>query len=287
MDKNEFYVGYLPKAPRRTASFVKKIIIGIGLGICVVAVILAWSQKKFSSSFFDYGINSTVEGYYFEKPVPHIAVPLGITSAGKELFQNVLLVGFGKAGATNVMRKLLDQKGKSFEGAKIELTGFMIYGNGKALLQVTEEDNSHIVSLSAVTVPFQSLDSTSVTTLEGEIVDPKCYFGVMKPGEGKPHRSCAIRCVSGGIPPLFHASDREEYFLIVNEEWQPVNEEVLSIIGDQVSITGKEITWNDWKILKVNASDLSALASATKLKEQLIAFESGMTVCADTKASPE
>ncbi len=232
--KNEFYIGYQPKAPEQTASFIKKVIGVVGLGICVVALILAWGQKKFSPSVFDYGINSTVEGYYFEKPVPHIAVPLGINSAGREFFQNVLLVGFGKAGATNVMTKLQSRKGKSLEGAKVELTGFMIYGNGKALLQVTEEDNSNIVFLSGATAPVQILDSMSVTTLNGEIVDPKCYFGVMKPGEGKAHRSCAIRCIAGGIPPVFHAIEREEYFLIVNENWQPVNEEVLNLVGDQI-----------------------------------------------------
>ena len=224
------------------------------------------------------GSTTTVEGYYFEKPVPHIAVPLGINSEGKELFQNVLLVGFGKAGATNVMTKLQNRKGRSFEGAKIELTGFMIYGNGKALLQVTEEDNSNIVFLAGATAPVPILDSTGVTTLNGEIVDPKCYFGVMKPGEGKAHRSCAIRCIAGGIPPVLHASDREEYFLIVNENWQPVNEEVLNLVGDQITITGKEILWNDWKILKVNTADLRAVASSKRIKEQLMAFEYGMTM---------
>jgi hypothetical protein len=35
----------------------------------------------------------------------------------------------------------------------------------------------------------------------GEIVDSKCFNGVMKPGKGKPHRACAARCLSGGIPP--------------------------------------------------------------------------------------
>jgi len=285
--EEEFYVGYMPRAPRRTASFVKQIIVVVGLGTCLVAIILAWSQNKFSSSVFDYGINSTVEGYYFEKPVPHIAVPLGMTSAGKELFQNVLLVGFGKAGAINVMRNLQNQKGKSLEGAKIELTGFMIYGNGKSLLQVTEEDNSNIVFLAGVTPPAQSIDSIGVTTLEGEIVDPKCYFGVMKPGEGKAHRSCAIRCIAGGIPPVFHANDRDDHFLIVNEKWQAVNEEVLGLIGDQILITGKEIVWNDWKILKVNTTELAAMVSNKRIINQMMALESGMTICVGQGPSPE
>ena len=284
--KNEFYIGYQPEAPKHIASFIKKVIAVVGLGTCVVALILAWGQKKFSTSVFEYGINSTVEGYYFEKPVPHIAVPLGINSDGKEFFQNVLLVGFGKAGATNVMTKLQSRKGKSFKGAKIELTGFMIYGNGKALLQVTEEDNSNIVFLAGAIGPVQIFDSTGVTTLNGEIVDPKCYFGVMKPGEGKAHRSCAIRCLAGGIPPVLHASDREEYFLIVNENWQPVNEEVLNLVGDQITITGKEIVWNDWKILKVNTAALRTMASGKRMTWQLMAFETGMTMC-DSRQSPE
>ncbi|HEX6893502.1 MAG TPA: hypothetical protein VF141_22475, partial [Chryseolinea sp.] len=91
----------------------------------------------------------------------------------------------------------------------------------------------------------------------------------------------------GGIPPLFHAIGREEYFLIVNEKWQPINEEVLAIIGDQLSMSGKEIVWNDWRILKVNTSDLAAMASTKKLQEQLTAFESGMTICAIGTSSPE
>ena len=39
------------------------------------------------------------------------------------------------------------------------------------------------------------------TTLSGELVDTKCYFGVMRPGAGKVHRGCAARCLHGGVPP--------------------------------------------------------------------------------------
>jgi hypothetical protein len=36
--------------------------------------------------------------------------------------------------------------------------------------------------------------------LIGEIVDTKCFLGVMNPGEGKVPRECAALCLSGGIP---------------------------------------------------------------------------------------
>jgi hypothetical protein len=43
--------------------------------------------------------------------------------------------------------------------------------------------------------------------LVGEIVDSKCYLGNMNPGNGKVHRDCAVRCLSGGIPPVFATND--------------------------------------------------------------------------------
>ena len=284
-DSDEFYVGYLPKAPKKTSAFVKKVVAVAGVSICVVAIMLALYQKKFSKAMFEFGINSKVEGYYFEKPVPHLAVPLGVSSDGKEIFRNVILVGFGKAGATDVMSRIQQTEGKSIVGAKLALTGFMISGNGKTLLQVTFEDNNNLVFLGGATSPKQSMDSTSTLSVSGEIVDPKCYFGVMKPGEGKAHRSCAIRCIAGGIPPVLHATTPDEYFLIVNEKWQPANEDVLAIVGDHITVMGKEIIWNDWKILKVDTKQLATIAANKRLTEQVALFENGMTFCFDAEVS--
>jgi hypothetical protein len=41
----------------------------------------------------------------------------------------------------------------------------------------------------------------------GEIVDSKCFLGVMNPGERTVHRDCAIRCLSGGVPPMLAYRD--------------------------------------------------------------------------------
>lgn len=280
-NNDEFYVGYLPQAPRKVASFIKRIIAFGGILACIVAIMLAWYQKKFSHTQFEYGVNSNVEGYYFDKPVPHLAMPLGMNSSGREIFQNVILVGFGKAGAKEVMKRLGQTEGKSLVGSKLELRGFLIYGYGKALLQVTYEDNNNLKLLSGPTSPIESIDSTDRRSVSGEIVDPKCYFGVMKPGEGKAHRSCAIRCIAGGIPPVFHLTNSDEHLLIVNEKWEPANDDVLNIVGDQIILAGKEITWNDWKILKVDSKELESIAAEKRLTRQLALFESGMTLCMD------
>jgi len=283
-ERDEFYVGYLPEAPKDTSSFVKKVIAFIGAIICIVGFFLALYQKKFSESTFEYGINSTVGGYYFEKPVPHLAITLGANADGKEVLQNVILVGVGKSGATSGMARIQHNEGESLDGAKIQLKGFLIYDKGKAVLQVTEEDNKNVVFLRGATRASQTFENARTHAVTGEIVDPKCYFGVMKPGEGKGHRSCAIRCIAGGIPAVLHDTSNDEYFLLVNELREPLNDYLASIVGDQITVTGKEITWNDWKILEVNTKDLMTIIANRRLTKQLISFESGMTFCADSRS---
>jgi len=73
--------------------------------------------------------------------------------------------------------------------------------------------------------------------LTGEIVDSKCYFGVMNPGAGKVHRDCAVRCISGGIPPAFLVRDgggSTATLLLAN--WK---RELLEHIAEPVTIRGR------------------------------------------------
>ena len=50
--------------------------------------------------------------------------------------------------------------------------------------------------------------AASRVTLRGEIVDSKCFLGVMVPGAGRTHKECASLCVRGGIPPALFVRDR-------------------------------------------------------------------------------
>ena len=73
--------------------------------------------------------------------------------------------------------------------------------------------------------------------LTGEIVDSKCYFGVMNPGNGKVHRDCAVRCLSGGIPPAFLVRDSAgtaQTLLLGN--WK---RELLEHVAEAVTLHGR------------------------------------------------
>jgi hypothetical protein len=81
-------------------------------------------------------------------------------------------------------------------------------------------------------------------TFRGEIVDSKCWMGVMNPGVLTPHRACAVRCISGGIPPILLVR-REKApplnLLLVSTDDQPVNAAVLDFIAEPVEITGEVV----------------------------------------------
>jgi hypothetical protein len=77
-----------------------------------------------------------------------------------------------------------------------------------------------------------------VVELAGEIVDSKCYFGVMNPGNGKVHRACAVRCISGGIPPAFAAKDASgaiRTLLLSGVD----SREILDLVAEPVTVRGR------------------------------------------------
>ena len=64
----------------------------------------------------------------------------------------------------------------------------------------------------------------------------------MNPGEGKVHRDCAARCISGGIPPALIAADatgKRRMFLLTGPHGDPINRQVLPFVGEPVSIRGQ------------------------------------------------
>lgn len=274
---DEFYIGYLREAPQRTSRVIKSVVAGIAILVVFISVVLVLNQRKFASTRFDYGVYTTVEGSLFTKPIPHLVVNLGEASE-KKIVQYIVLVGFGKSSARGLIKQLEKKEGQMLEGATVTLTGNLIYGNGKTLLQVEEGTNNlSIVEASSIAPPAYNRDNDT-RIIQGEIVDPKCFFGVMKPAEGKPHRSCAIRCLSGGIPAAFHSTS-DEYFVLLDENFEPFGDEILTVVGDFVTLQGESITWGDWNIFRVNKKDLRVLSAKKQREKSVLAFESGMTKC--------
>jgi len=77
----------------------------------------------------------------------------------------------------------------------------------------------------------------------------------MNPRQLTPHRGCAIRCISGGCPPVFLVRQKDGpplYFLLVSADGKPVNQQVLNLVAEPLQITGEVIRQGDLRILRAD-----------------------------------
>jgi hypothetical protein len=276
-EPDEFFVGYLPVAPPQTSTMLRWIVICVGIAIVAIGITVVVSQREFSTANFDYGQFTSIEGFLYSEPVPHIRVDGGFDLTGSIPYQTVLLVGEGKAGADVTIKRFESVLG-SLQGQFVRLQGQLIHGHHKALLQLSAERLPERIEHGKNPLPV-ALSELGAVSISGEIVDPKCYFGVMKPGEGKPHRSCAIRCIAGGIPPVFHVSGMTEYYVLLGENLGPVNQQVLDIVGDYITLNGKAYQLGDWRIILLNEKSLKEQTIAGRLRRNLMAMQDGITSC--------
>jgi hypothetical protein len=260
MDKNEFYIGWMPAAPESYAKHVRKVVIAILLLVAIIGAVLALQQKKFSTSGFEFGQLTEVKGIYQQFPVPSIKVMTQQDAFGHTSYITIPLVGYGKFGAEGTIAELEKEQNTTLDKKLVTFKGTLLYSDGKTLLQIDKNDNP-LINVSA---PNSSKDITSdikelgTVHLTGEVLDPKCYFGVMKPGHGKPHRDCAIRCIAGGMSPVFYVRNEKgeaNYYLILDVNGKKMNDELKDIIADPVSIEARAVQYDDWVILYVNGKD--------------------------------
>ncbi|NES70701.1 MAG: hypothetical protein F6K24_38555, partial [Okeania sp. SIO2D1] len=142
-------------------------------------------------------------------------------------------------------------------GEWVNLTGIPFYRDG--FVVIASRSAEALEKPANAPTPDQG-KSLGEFSLVGEIVDSKCYPGVMKPGQTKTHRACAIRCISGGVPPVLvvHNEKSEKlYFLLADSQGKAVNSRVLDKVGDPVEITGEVVQYGDMLILKADPQTYS------------------------------
>ncbi|MDH7447760.1 hypothetical protein [Aquimarina sp. 2201CG14-23] len=255
-NEDDFFVGYLDNVSSKTKKTVKNFVLLGLLGILIIAVVFAFSQNTFKNSSFELTTNTKIMGVYHEMPYPMLKVKTDENS-----FKNILLIGFGKYSANPFLKKIREEVSE-LSGSMLSIEGNLIYYNGKTLLQITSDEK---VTLIEKANPKRLPETQALVTdmeLKGEIVDPKCYFGVMKPGKGKIHRSCAVLCISGGIPPVLATNDENnisEYYLITDQKGNPIHKDILPYVGKPSLVTGNVVQVEDWYQLRIDVSNIKEL----------------------------
>lgn len=276
MNKDEFYIGWMPDAPNSFAKHVRKVIIFLVILAVAGGIVLSLGQKKFDTSNFEFGQLTEVKGIYHQFPVPSLKVMTKQDAFGNTSYITMPLVGYGKFGAEGVIAELEKEKNTNLDKKQVTFKGTLLYSDGKTLLQIDKNDHPLIDISSADeknnTVEIKELGTVQLT---GEVLDPKCYFGVMKPGHGKPHRDCAIRCIAGGMSPvLWVRNDKGEYnyYVILDEKGKKMNNELKDHIAEPVSLTARAVQYDDWIVLYTNKESIKRTGGLSwfKLNDQTI-----------------
>jgi hypothetical protein len=234
---NDFYVGYLPYAPSGLRRFLAAIIATLIGVAAIIAILLVVGQMPFPESHFGYLRYHEYDGVILESPQPML-----LTNRGR-----FLLVAPGKHGAGGLVQGM--------NLRSIRLSASLIERSGNRMLEVVP---GSVFVAGAGATPDAPVQLGSVT-LTGEIVDTKCYLGVMNPGSGKVHRSCAARCISGGIPPAFlvrDASGATRILLLSGPQGQPLHRRILDFVAEPIEITGQLSRAGDFLILETDASTI-------------------------------
>ncbi len=235
--EDEFFVGYLPTAPPLMGARMRKVSVLLLAVALVSSAIFAWAFRELPAANFEFGIERTFVGTVVESPYPALFVRRPGTTQDLPSYSRYHLVNTGKFGAADAVR--------GWEGRVAALEGTLIFREGETMIELTagslREADGEVIHEGAE----QSLGEH---TLRGEIVDSKCFLGVMNPGNLKPHRACAARCISGGIPPVLCVRDKSGtaiYLLLVDVDGTAVNDAVLGFVAEPIEITGEVIRIGD------------------------------------------
>jgi hypothetical protein len=227
---DEFYIGWKNKLPAGVAATMRRAVIGLLVVAAVVAVGLALAQRTIGTAVFEWRTTRTFTGILQPQPYPHLV-------DGATTYYLVAPYKFGL--------------GTNEPAGAVTLRGKRIYRENQMMIEV---EPGSIQPRAGPGVAPATVELGSFT-LRGEIVDSKCFLGVMNPGNLTPHRACAIRCISGGIPPVLlvrQAHGPPLYFLLVGARDEPVNRQVLDIVAEPVEITGIVCRQGDLLILRAD-----------------------------------
>lgn len=246
---DEFFVGYRPAMPPGAARFVRARVLGIlGFAACAAAALPA-AQREPAVKFFEWGRPRTFVGVLEAAPAPTLLVRRPGVAEGADAWSRYLLVSPGKHGAADAVAPLA--------GRMVRLEGSLLWREGRTMVEIVPGSIRALDPAGPEAAPVAAPERLGRHTLLGEIVDSKCYLGAMEPGDTKPHRACAIRCIAGGIPPVFLVRERGGralYFLLVGAKGEAVNREALPFVAEPLVIEGEVERSGDRLVLKADPS---------------------------------
>jgi len=214
--KTEFFIGWQSKLPVGFAHCVRAAVTVIAVAVPVVMAAVAWFQHPVDRGVFEYGVEREFEGTLFEHPFPRLRIA---SPDGRQV--DHVLVGAGKFGPPPIVA--------GTNGKHVRFHGSLIVREPLHMIELNRPETFTVLDRNAPPAASPAISPLGEGRFVGELVDTKCFFGVMRPATGKAHRGCAIRCLSGGIPPGLLVRDPNGdgiVFLLAGHEDGPLHYDV-------------------------------------------------------------
>ncbi len=248
-----FFIGYTLKHPELIMRFINRTVIALVLLVSIIAIGFTLGIKHVANSSFDYDHLKRIQGQLISFPFPGLRTMEGKDSEGKPNIHTYPLVNDSKFGADGIVDSI--QKIYNSKTYLTQITGAFIIRDRVSAMELSNKDLSVKVLNQVNNLPLGELKKIRDTSLIGEIIDPKCYLGAMNPGEGKPHRSCAILCIGGGIMPMLYfknSKGEKEFAVLLGENGEKINHQVLRFVAEPVKIKGTLYKYDNWYVFYTN-----------------------------------
>jgi len=244
-DIQDFFVGYMPTMTKGIRRFVSRRVAILLVAVGMLVFVLPVLHGEYHHARSDFRDIREFDGFFLAEPAPHIVV-VRPGEIGQQAFSRYVLVGRGKSGPK------IDVAG--LDGKYVRVRGSLIYRDGGTMISVKSAEEIPAPSTSENTELLGG-EPLGTYVLQGEIADSKCYFGTMRPGNTAVHRQCTVRCIAGGIPPVFLVRDESGNtmsFLLVDSNGSTVNDLVLSMVADPLEIKGEVLRLDNLFVLKAD-----------------------------------
>ena len=229
-DRDTFYVGYLP-LPAALRGFVRAAVAVALLAVVAAVVGLAAAQPGAGDgAWADDTV--TFEGVLTGAPYPMLHGVDPDDPGGPKAW---LLVSSVKTGVAPRAAAALGDAAQK----RVRVRGQALRRKGQRAVSLVDGDDAITVLGDASEIAAVPVGEAGVFV--GEIIDPKCWLGAMRPGSGLVHRACASLCIRGGIPPCFVGGPEgatPRFYVLTDAGGAPCNDAVAERAGVLVRLQG-------------------------------------------------
>lgn len=257
-----FYVGYLPASQKHRTAMIFVICL-ISIWILLASLLIVLSQRSPGVATWDNSNEQTWSGLLINTPYPMLVT--------KE--ETLLVVSMGKAGAHKQL--------EPFFGTHVKIMGYVLQREGRRMIELSP-DGVHpelIQNVIQIDKPELEFLEEEPSIYTGEIIDGKCFLGAMKPGDGFAHRSCAILCLKGGLPPMFVSeqdSNEALYPLIIIDGVAELPEQLHTYVACRIECKARKAKLGTLPLMLVEVDSIRALTNMQKTpRGQLIETAGG------------